>query len=168
MISPYLTARELAMLRLMNDLIDTPEWHSKVFDHGISSKWREEALSRPLISERAWEWCLSELRDKAKLFEKTRRVLVLNTGSGICKSDNLLLPQLQAELREGIAPLLADGQRCWTSKADQQESVLVDPSLLPLVYGKTRVLTGGGVVSLGGFLGACGHGIIAPKHGKDD
>jgi Protein of unknown function (DUF4246)/Domain of unknown function DUF4246, N-terminal len=140
--SPNLTGRELAMLHLINNLTDISDWHIKVFDGGIASEWREEALSRQLISEGAWEWCLSELQDKAKLFEKTGRIVVLNTGSGICKSDSLLSPQLRAELREGIAPLLADRQRRWAPNTDQQ--ALVDPSLFSLVYGKTRVLASGG------------------------
>jgi hypothetical protein len=166
--NPNITPRELAMLHLMNDLTDRDDWHIKVFDGGTASEWREEALSLPLMSEKAWEWCLSELQDKAKLLEKTWSIVVLNTGSGICKSDTLLSPQLRVELREGITRFFADRQRCWAANTDQQEEVLVDPSLFSLVYGKTRVLASGGVVSLDAFLNSSGKGIVAPKHAKDN
>jgi Protein of unknown function (DUF4246) len=50
---PNVTARELVMLSLMNDLTDRPDWASKIFDSQILSRWREEAFSRPLINARA-------------------------------------------------------------------------------------------------------------------
>lgn len=39
--------RELAMLDVMEKLTDKPDWHKKVFDEEIVSKWREEALAIP-------------------------------------------------------------------------------------------------------------------------
>jgi hypothetical protein len=86
----------------MEALTEKPDWHVKVFNSEIVAKWREEAPAMPLIGVKAWDWCLAELQDKAALFERTGRVLVFNTGSAISKSDTLVTPELQAELRQGL------------------------------------------------------------------
>lgn len=44
------------MLRVMDALTDKPEWDKKVFNDDIVDKWRREALTMPLMSERAFEW----------------------------------------------------------------------------------------------------------------
>lgn len=116
----------------------------------------------PLMSTRAWDWCLAELQDKAALFGKTGRVLVFNTGSAISNSDTLVTPELQAELR-GVTPLLAlpDAEKDWHPNSERQVLNLIHPSLFPLVYGRTRVLMGGGQVDLDGFLNSCERGNVA-------
>jgi hypothetical protein len=40
------TVRERAMETIMNLITDKPDWHRKVLDDSIISKWRQEALSR--------------------------------------------------------------------------------------------------------------------------
>jgi hypothetical protein len=45
---PRLTAREMAMLRLMNRLTDIPHWEDLVLD------------------DAAWEWWVAELRNKGR------------------------------------------------------------------------------------------------------
>lgn len=42
---PRLTAREVAMLRLMNDLTDRPRWGVAVFDDVMAATWRDGACS---------------------------------------------------------------------------------------------------------------------------
>lgn len=59
------------MLSLMNNLTDKPDWSSKILGNEIAAEWREDVLPIPLLRTRAWDWCLAELQDKAKLFEKT-------------------------------------------------------------------------------------------------
>lgn len=39
--------RELAMMSVMDRLTDKPDWHKKVFDEEIVSKWRKEAMTIP-------------------------------------------------------------------------------------------------------------------------
>ncbi|KAM0817356.1 hypothetical protein AB5N19_03161 [Seiridium cardinale] len=65
----------------MNSLTDELNWHVKIFDDEIVAKWRKAALGMPLINEKAWDWCLTELRDKAKDFESTGQTLVLDTAT---------------------------------------------------------------------------------------
>jgi Protein of unknown function (DUF4246) len=45
--SDLLPIRELAMMSIMDRLTDKEDWHKKVFDDDIVSKWREEALAIP-------------------------------------------------------------------------------------------------------------------------
>ena len=49
------TARELAMLRVMNSITDRPGWETKIFDDEIAALWKAEAIaSEELMSWRAW------------------------------------------------------------------------------------------------------------------
>ncbi|KAI3395618.1 hypothetical protein diail_1056 [Diaporthe ilicicola] len=147
---PRLTAREVAMLGVMNALTDKPDWHNKVFDDQIVARWKEEARAVQLISDRAWDWCLTELRDKARRFEKTGRVLVFDSGSRISKSDQRVPESLKQELKDAVRPLLdrPDEERDWHPGSDEKVLNLVHPSLFPLVYGRTKVLASGGKVPL--------------------
>ena len=43
--SDLLPIREVAMLSIMDRLTDKVDWHTKVFDDSIVSKWREEAMA---------------------------------------------------------------------------------------------------------------------------
>lgn len=45
--SVLLPVREVAMMALMDRLTDKPEWHSKVFDAEIVSKWKSESMAVP-------------------------------------------------------------------------------------------------------------------------
>lgn len=45
--SDILHIREVAMMILMNQITDKPNWHEKVFDEDIVSKWRKEAMEQP-------------------------------------------------------------------------------------------------------------------------
>ena len=45
--SEILPVREVAMMALMDKLTDKVDWHRKVFDVEIVTKWRQEALAAP-------------------------------------------------------------------------------------------------------------------------
>lgn len=147
---PRLTAREVAMLGVMSALTDKQDWHKKVFDEDIVGRWKEEARAVPLISDMAWDWCLAELRDKAKRLERIGRTLVLDSGSAVSKSDQRVPDALRQELKDAVGPLLErpDTERDWHPGSDDKVLNLVHPSLFPLVYGKTKVLVNGGKVPL--------------------
>ncbi|KAL5331720.1 hypothetical protein ACEPPN_001257 [Leptodophora sp. 'Broadleaf-Isolate-01'] len=104
---PRLTARELAMLALMDLITDRENWHVDIFDEETVIKWRLDASvsslcitldeqrirdwgekkvpAMPLITETAWRWCLRELRDKAASFHQKGFIRVLDAGSYIGK-----------------------------------------------------------------------------------
>lgn len=164
--SPRLTAREVAMLGVMSALTDKTDWHKKVFDDEIAAKWKQEACAIPLISDMAWDWCLTELRDKAKLLERTGRVLVLDAGSRLSKSDQRVSESLRQELKDAVKPLLdrPDVERDWHPGSGDKVLNLVHPSLFPLVYGRTKVLVNGGKVPLDfASAGALEGAETAPK-----
>lgn len=103
--SPPLTAKEVAMLGVMNALNDKLDWHEKILDDAIASELGEEALEVPLMSPEAWEWCLLELREKAQKasrFQKTGRVTVLDGASKVFKSDTKVPETLNEELRVAL------------------------------------------------------------------
>ncbi|KAF4167591.1 hypothetical protein CNMCM6936_004855 [Aspergillus lentulus] len=141
-----LTAKELAMLDLINTITERPNWHLRIFQQEEIALWREDALSSSsLIKGPTWSWCLKELQDKAREFEKRGHMLVFNTGSGVCKSDTAISPTTQAQLRDAVDFLTKDvAERIQHHNARKSPVLnLVDPSLFPLVYGRTKVLTGG-------------------------
>jgi hypothetical protein len=160
---PRVTARELSMLELMNALTDKPNWNKKIFDDSIIDNWRAEALQKPLISEKAWDWCLAELQDKSRHFEETGCVPTLDTASGCIKSDTLIAENFRKELVEATAVLadVPEEEKDWHPRSKNQVLNLVHPSLFPLVHCRTRVLTKGGQVGLHNPLDSCGQGDVA-------
>lgn len=162
-----LTVRELKMLALMDSVTDKPNWDQKVFDEKIVAKWRTEATAAdPLMSDKTWDWCLAELRDKAHAFQKNGWVLACDSSSRCAKSDLLVNPELRAELLANVAPLLdaPEDKKDWHPGSDGKVLNLVHPSLFPLVYGKTRVLSKGGCVDLSNMFALSGQGEVAPAH----
>lgn len=45
--SDMLLVREVAMMIVMDRLTDKPDWHRKVYDEEIVSKWTDEAMALP-------------------------------------------------------------------------------------------------------------------------
>ncbi|RHZ54010.1 DUF4246 domain-containing protein [Aspergillus thermomutatus] len=140
-----LTAKELAMLDSINTITERPDWHVRIFKQEEIARWRDDALSSSsLINDQTWSWCLKELQDKARDLEKYGRVIVLNTGSGVCKSDTAISTTLQSQLQDAAIFLTKDLAQIQYQNAQKSAVAnLVDPSLFPLVYGRTKVLTGG-------------------------
>lgn len=162
---PNLTARELAMLSLIDDITDKPTWSTDVFDDEKTSQLWQEALLRPLISPKTWEWCLLELQDKARDFQSTGRILVYNTGAVISKSD-LVVDGTDIKDELSTLTLLSPFE---TAAKDvlfdpgQQTRRLVDPLMYPLIHGKSRVLAEGGTVPLNDMFKHISKCDIAPS-----
>ncbi|GKZ67018.1 hypothetical protein AnigIFM60653_001315 [Aspergillus niger] len=171
--APAVTARELAMTAVMNRLTDRPNWHVDVFDDEVVARWREDISTsiamNPFLSHRAWDWCVQELRDKATEFRQKGHIRVLDTGSCVCKSDHvpaLRTGELAGEFRRAVKPvlrsLMQSGLLDWRSR---NRLSIVDPTLFPLVYGRSLVLTDGGRVDLENVLGAYQSATtLAPTH----
>jgi hypothetical protein len=148
---PRITAREITMLGVMNALTEKPSWYRKVFDETVVAKWRREALQIPLMSVKAWDWCLMEVQDKARTFEKTiPGVLILDNDSRVWKSDVFVDNVFRQEFKVAVEPLMAvpNEQKDWHPNSNEQVLNLVHPSLYPLVYGRTPVLLDGGHTNL--------------------
>lgn len=109
-----------------------------------------------VISERAWDWCILELRDEALTFDEDRFVRLFDAGSAVCKSYVLVSESARLKLKDGIAPLLK------RPISDRNQETPVDPSLFPLAYGKTSVLTEG-QVCLRAAVETFGTGKLSPR-----
>lgn len=142
------------MLEFINQITDKPSWNSKIFDKEIVDKWKEEAVrwdeSLPekgdwWLSEEMFRVCVLELEEKAKEFETTRFVAVLDAEATIVKSDGIVSQELQDKLKDGVRPLenVPERLKDWHPGSGKQVLDLVHPSLFPVVYGLSRVLPTG-------------------------
>ncbi|BDD56300.1 hypothetical protein MPDQ_002040 [Monascus purpureus] len=146
--TPRLTAREMAMLRVMQRITEQPGWHQALLEHNEArlAQWHREAQAEEgfLLSAAAWDWCVAELRDKAQSWEQTGRMVVFNTSTTVCQSD---VRPVQPDIQREVARLWQQtgAPVCGTAAVWCH---IVDPSLFPLIYGRTRVLANGGTVRL--------------------
>ncbi|KAM0544342.1 hypothetical protein ACHAPJ_011878 [Fusarium lateritium] len=162
-ISDMLPVREVAMMIVMDRLTDKPDWHLKVFDDSITVKWIEEGLAIPdeslwedivelsgrgpkmpanILDRGCLEYCIKELRAKAKFFEKTGLIPTIDAWATAVKSDTSIDEPLHHHLQAAFAKLKEDQKDNpdWHPRTSEMVQDLVHPSLYPLVYGRSRVL----------------------------
>ncbi|KAM7194458.1 Protein of unknown function (DUF4246) domain containing protein [Naviculisporaceae sp. PSN 640] len=155
-----LQVREVAMMVLMDRLTDKPDWTEKVKDDQIVAKWRKEAMAvefeqmlpvtnpaerTRLISEKAFDYCIAELRCKAEFFKESGLIYTLDSGDhthNIIKSDVLVKPDLHVQLKTAMDKLLADqaSNPDWHPRTDDMVWDVVHPSMYPFVYNRTRFI----------------------------
>ena len=159
--TPLLQAREVAMLILMDRLTDKPDWHEKIFNRTIVEEWKEEALSQPeqplwdkiiacknivkpkfqrILTERAFDYCIDELKAKAAHFKQTGLVLTMNSNQNMMvKSDTAVSGELRRELQAAFEKLSRDQAADPDYNPDTAYIVqdMVHPSMYPFVYGKS-------------------------------
>ena len=129
-------------------------------DETIIAKWKAEALSATDvdITESMIAWCIDELRYKAKKFQGTHMITVYD--GDVVKSDTAIPSSLRHALKTTVAPLedILEIHRDWHPGSDDIVLDLVHPSMFPVVYGRTRILSDG-VVGLDDCVERCGHGV---------
>ncbi|KAI8210187.1 hypothetical protein K4K52_012619 [Colletotrichum sp. SAR 10_76] len=167
-----LLIRECCMMKFINTLSDKPEWWRKVQDDEIAGKWKKEALSMDWtlylkhadFTPAMADACISELKKKAVLYEKTGLMPVLDYSIAVIKSDAIMTPDMAASLRKGVKPLeeVPAEDKDWHPNSNEQVLDLVHPSLWPLMYGRSRVLRDR-VIGLDDALEHCGMGTVLPK-----
>lgn len=136
--APAVTACELKMVATMNNITDKTNWAIDINNDDMVARWRSEAFDQYWdLGDKAWDWCLTELRDKAVEYQKKDFIRVLDTGSCVCKSDTLITEECHANLQSAINELYKE-QRKPSTTPDEQIFNIVDPSIFPLIYGKTR------------------------------
>lgn len=141
---PAVTAREMAMDAAMNDITDERRWRTLIFKREFIEHWRRKIFRKyRLMSDKAWDWCLQELRDKAKLSQGQQHVQVLDFGPCVCKADASALQTISDKVREAAKPLLQAFRRNESDGGGGSSSTFVDPLMLPLVYGESLVLPSG-------------------------
>ncbi|KAF8451885.1 hypothetical protein BDZ91DRAFT_853286 [Kalaharituber pfeilii] len=166
---PLTTLREFTMMRFMNAITDKPGWQVKVLDDTITQKWITETLTNRDIdmTENMLAYCIAELQHKAILYKSTRAVSVY-TGD-VVKSDTAVSTELQAELKSAVSVLenVPAGTKDWHPGSDGKVLDLVHPSLFPLVYGRSRILTDG-TIGLEDCLRRAGEGVVVPVPPEDE
>lgn len=82
----------------------------------------------------------------------------------VIKSDKLLTPQLTARLKAAVAKLedVPESSRDWHPGSDEKVLDLVHPSLWPLVYGSSKIVTDN-YIPLSQCLDFCGKGVTIRK-----
>ncbi|KAF8971372.1 hypothetical protein BDZ97DRAFT_1237314 [Flammula alnicola] len=167
------TLREFIMLQLMNGITDKPDWHVKVNNPEITTKWRNEALASDNdITPKMIDWCIEELRYKATLVPNppaTPPPIIIYNGD-VVKSDAALSTEFKQALQQAVAKFessIPDKFKDWHPGSDEKVWDLVHPSLFPLVYGRTRVLENGETTTLDDCIERCGQGKVAEVPPED-
>lgn len=175
---PLLTLRELAMLGFMNRVTDKPGWEKEVFDSAITTSWKGEVSQASIppnasnseetsidMTEKMLDWCIAELQSKAKAFEENGGLVSVFDGD-VVKSDTAISPDLQAALKAAVKPLedVPNHLKDWRPGSDNMVLDLINPSLFPLVYGRTKVLNEG-LTTLDDCIQRCGEGVVPERSG---
>ena len=132
-----------------------------MFDDEIVTKWNQEALATDGMdmTQEMFDWCIKELRIKAVIFQKSGMVTAYDAD--VVKSDSAVSEELRNALINAVKPLedVPPHQRDWHPGSDETVLDLVHPSLFPLVYGVSRILTDS-VTSLEDCIERCCEGVV--------
>ncbi|KAH8916204.1 hypothetical protein BT69DRAFT_1250513 [Atractiella rhizophila] len=123
-----------------------PRWWEKYKHKNIREKWKREALEQVIpvnfmkgcLSPEAVDWVLKELKEYDRL--RTEGGIEVSCFDGIWQSDSLVAPDTRSALISSLHPLenLPESEKDWQPRSDNQVLNLVDPSLYPIVYRRTR------------------------------
>lgn len=108
--------------------------------------------------------CILELRDKARIHQEKDLVRVLDTGAAVVKSDFSIPESLRAALTESALPLetVPAHLKDWHPDSNGTVLNLLNPSLFPLIYGRSKALAYG-EVSLDDCAEFSGMGEAVPE-----
>lgn len=117
---------------------------------------------------------IAELRYKAKLYEETGLIPVMDYSATAIKSDRVLTDELTAALIAAVAPLenVPEKMKDWHPGSKKQVLDIVHPSMWPLVYGRSRIRPDRRI-GVHDAIELCGTGSVLPsakafKKGRDD
>ncbi|KAI0484029.1 hypothetical protein GGR56DRAFT_668630 [Xylariaceae sp. FL0804] len=130
------TLRERSMIAFMGQITDKPEWTRK---------------------------CIEELRAYVGRYGKAGYVPAIDADAMVVKSDSLISEDLQTALKKAAAPLehVPADQKDWHPGSEEKVLDLVHPSLFPLIYGRSKILTEG-LVTLQDCEQYTGNGVTMP------
>ncbi|KAJ6011477.1 Protein of unknown function DUF4246 [Penicillium sp. IBT 35674x] len=138
---PVQTLRELAMVSVMEDITDIPEWWKKIHNSNTAQEWKEMALrSGADITKNMSEWIIEELKFKAMVYKVNNAVSLYN--GDVTKSDSNVPSRLVEDLKNSTKVLQYSDKELQFygpgSLPNQRD--LLSMALYPLVYGKSRIL----------------------------
>ncbi|MCJ1351541.1 MAG: hypothetical protein MMC33_001525 [Icmadophila ericetorum] len=147
------------MLHIMDHITDKPDWAIKVFDEEVSKKWKDEAMATEgrHVTQKMADWIIDELKFKAEIFQKTGVVSIYN--GDVVKSDIAVSEVLKDRLKTAAIRLedIPFIEKDFHPGSDGKVLDLVHPSLFPLVFGRSRILSGQ-LVHLDDCVEKCGEG----------
>ncbi|KAK2751651.1 hypothetical protein FQN55_000373 [Onygenales sp. PD_40] len=155
---PVLTNRENTMVQAMNEITDKAGWNDQVFDDITAESWRKEMVSGSHdISEAMAKWVIDELRYKTRIFHEYGLVDVFN--GGVVKSDTAIPDSLNESFCDAVRKLenVPADQKDYHPGTNQTVVDLVHPSLYPLIYGRSRILSEK-ILGLDDCVASCGLG----------
>ncbi|EWG56015.1 hypothetical protein FVEG_17734 [Fusarium verticillioides 7600] len=175
--SRTLMNREVFMIKLEEGITNKPHWWEKVLNADIISKWKQEALQMPWASyqhngdftSKMADMCFKDLATRAGIYEQTKQIPVMESSACTIESNALLSNDLMQRLRAAAALLedVPNSQRDWHPGSDEMVLDLVHPSLWPLVFGRSRIISGK-YVTLGKCPDHCDSGEIIPEPKRPD
>ncbi|KAI1451622.1 hypothetical protein F4805DRAFT_463601 [Annulohypoxylon moriforme] len=154
-----LSPHEIRMMDFMNQVTDNPNWEELVFDNSIVDNWQKETSSTPsktlnrnafkyvFLTKNMFNYCIEELRFKAKQAKETGIVDVLDANMAVAKSDTIIPSSLTRAFQASVKSLenAPKANKDWRPKFNKTILDVVSPSLYPVTYGITRVLPYGNV-----------------------
>ena len=108
------TIREIRMLEYMDWITDIPSWNKDILDEDIVRGWKKKMVEWDgdfceqgdwWLSEKMFEACILELKEKANKLEETGFVAVLDADASIVKSDSSVPRKLQEDLISAVRSL---------------------------------------------------------------
>ncbi|KAJ5793180.1 uncharacterized protein N7503_009158 [Penicillium pulvis] len=138
---PVQTLREKAMVSVMEEITDIPEWWKKIHNSNTAQEWKEMALrSGADITKNMSEWIIEELKFKAMVYKVNNAVSLYN--GDVTKSDSNVPSSLVEDLINSTKVLVYSDEELQFygpgSLSNQRD--LLSMALYPLVYGKSRIL----------------------------
>ncbi|KAF9781873.1 hypothetical protein BJ322DRAFT_1078847 [Thelephora terrestris] len=140
------TILELRMCALSHRIREIPRWWEEM---RIAERWREDVLEEvenDVDGQQIWkltprmvDYVLEELKGYADLRDPETGIEV-GPAERIWKSDKLIPSSLRERLLSAVASLenVPDPEKDWGPGSDRSVLKLVDPSLYPIVLGRTK------------------------------
>ncbi|KAJ5924407.1 hypothetical protein N7466_008594 [Penicillium verhagenii] len=159
---PVQTLREIAMVEVMEDITDIPEWWKKIHDPTTAQDWKKMARDTgDHITKNMADWIIDELKFKAMVYEVNHAVALYN--GDVTKSDSNVPSSIFEDLREKTKILsYGDEELQFYHPGNlSKQRDLLSMALYPLVYGKSRILPDR-LIGLDEALRHAGQGEVIP------
>jgi hypothetical protein len=113
------------------------------------------------VSQEMADWVIAELRFKAESFKTVGAISVYD--GDVVKSDTAVPTDLKEALQEALKDLedVPQSSKDYHPGSDGKVLDLVHPSLFPLIYGRTRVVSDS-LIGLDECIESCGKGDVVP------
>ncbi|KAJ2883486.1 hypothetical protein H4R27_002729 [Coemansia aciculifera] len=133
------TLGERRMRQMSSDIRSKADWMETINDADTRAGWASEAKAKDL-TDVEFAYVLNELVYYASLHPPDSKVR-LSAADGVWFSDNLIDTKTTNELRDYAAILesVPDRQKDWYPKDRSRVLNLIDPSLFPLIYSRSKL-----------------------------